>query len=125
MIMNEAEKKLVGELRSGRYRQTIGRLREIHPMVEGYCCLGVACDISGLGEWEGGEFKVFDESNFSEVLLPYSVLKWLGWKTARGLLNVRGQGNRELSLIELNDEGLSFDQIADVIEAGLVVKEGE
>lgn len=35
-------------LESGRYPQGYGRLRT----EDGYCCLGVLCDISRLGEWD-------------------------------------------------------------------------
>lgn len=35
-------------LESGKYKKGIGRLR----YGDSYCCLGVACDISGVGEWK-------------------------------------------------------------------------
>lgn len=35
-------------LESGKYKKGIGRLRD----GDSYCCLGVACDISGVGEWK-------------------------------------------------------------------------
>src|SRR5688572_5158099 len=41
-------RELVDALRSGKYKQAIGKLRN----EEGFCCLGVGADISGKGEWD-------------------------------------------------------------------------
>ena len=38
----------VKALRSGKYKRAVGQL---HDADGNYCVLGVACDISGLGEW--------------------------------------------------------------------------
>ena len=43
------KKKWVKALRSGKYEQCTGRL---HLKGDGYCCLGVLCDIVGAGRWE-------------------------------------------------------------------------
>ena len=44
-------------LRSGYYKQTTGALqRRDYGGREAYCCLGVACDISELGEWIGRNY---------------------------------------------------------------------
>lgn len=42
-------RKWIKALRSGRYKQGVKRLRGD----DKFCCLGVACDISGLGSWIG------------------------------------------------------------------------
>ena len=47
----EHRRELAAALRSGKYRQTRGRLRDS----KGFCCLGVACEISGVGKWNGDE----------------------------------------------------------------------
>lgn len=51
----ELKAKWVAALRSGNYEQGWGLLRGV---TDKYCCLGVACDISGQGQWikryEGG-----------------------------------------------------------------------
>lgn len=46
-------KRWVAALRSGEYRQTRGELRD----AAGFCCLGVACDISGTGKWDGPYYR--------------------------------------------------------------------
>ena len=49
MTPNKANIKLwVDALRSGKYQQARGALKT----GDAYCCLGVACDISGLGTWD-------------------------------------------------------------------------
>ena len=50
-VNKERVAALVAALRSGRYEQGHNRLKDEYG---GYCCLGVACDISGLGQ-TGGE----------------------------------------------------------------------
>lgn len=44
----EAIRTWVEALRSGRYEQAVGALRDD---ADRYCCLGVACDVSGIGAW--------------------------------------------------------------------------
>lgn len=127
--LNDAEKKLIAGLRSGDFKQVVGRLKR----TDGYCCLGVACEISGLGKWgakysESGGFSFRPNDGSIAVLtdLPEPVMKWLGWSTRPGKTHIIRRGvNYGFYLVELNDGGLTFDQIADVIEAGLMDKEGE
>lgn len=103
--MNENAKAWVAALRSGEYTQGQGQLVERHPDTDeliGHCCLGVACVIAeqatGVGFVEG-------------EILPRRVQRWLGLRTPAGEI----KGN--LALTELNDEGHSFDYIADLIES--------
>lgn len=114
--MNEAERKLVGALRGGRYAQTRGGLRDPH----GLCCLGVACDISGLGKWDSHDCYRIGENESSVSFLPEAVREWLGWYGRDGATEYDA-----VNLAALNDEGATFNQIADVIEAGLVKRAGE
>ena len=44
----------IEELESGEYEQCRATLRNSL----GFCCLGVLCDISGLGTWEDSVYKV-------------------------------------------------------------------
>lgn len=109
--MNENTTKLVEALRSGDYKQGQGLLR---PREDQFCCLGVACDISGLGEWQKsyvGSVYVYVTATGSGLVLPKEVMEWLGWATNEGYID------EETSLAALNDHGDSFEAIADVIEA--------
>lgn len=85
-------------LRSGDYDQGIGVLRD---SANRYCCLGVLCDVSGYGTWDGayrldGKIRVaiLVGTRFDEVLTRV--------------------GHRALTA--LNDRGLGFEVIADILE---------
>lgn len=106
--------KWVKALRSGKYKQTTGRLNRIG----NYCCLGVLCDISKLGTWVQPqnnigwlEYKSTDEFD-AAVFLPDSVQK------LTGMYSICGSDNKsKLSLMDLNDEKKwSFKKIAAYIE---------
>ena len=97
---------LVVALRSGEYTQALGHLRTR----DGYCCLGVACDIyrkeTGEGTWiqEGATYTFLRYDTF----LPHEVEAWYGiW----GIMLDAG------TMVNLNDDlRWNFDQIADELE---------
>ena len=122
----ENRKKWIEALRSGEYKQGMGVLREEDNK---FCCLGVACDISGLGEWKY-DLEDSDGINLSYVieesvkkysndgLLPLPVQFWVGLRSNAGDAFESG------SLIQINDTGSSFKEVADFIEKepeGLVI----
>lgn len=122
--MNEQQKqnlKLWAEaLRSGKYQQAQNSLKTD----DGYCCWGVACEISGLGTWSrcgyvnyftvnGGSCELHANSGNPPPEISYG---WAGLNRARDLILDRE--GFEHGLIELNDSGeFNFSQIADIIEA--------
>lgn len=129
----EVYKEWIEALRSGKYKQTKNVLKtrlSLNNEECGYCCLGVLCEIEkerfGLTEYapslyiedeedEGKEIPnpnpcfIFDET---EESLPVKAIKALGWADNNylGLIS----GNRKLAA--LNDEGVEFPEIADIIE---------
>ena len=106
--MNENAKKWVEALRSGRYKQTSMFLRR--KKISGFCCLGVACEISGLGQWDDDGAYLGDVST-----LPTEVCNWLGVKSWDPEITL--DGNKQ-TLSYLNDRNeLNFRQIADLIES--------
>jgi hypothetical protein len=109
--MNEMEAKLVEALRSGRYQQTMNCLKSVDNK---FCCLGVACDISGIGEWDNQLY--LDRFSF----LPLKVRDAYGWLFNDGLLMFTDRDDESIALSTLNDLGFTFNQIADIIQAGLV-----
>lgn len=118
--MNDNAKKWVEALRSGAYKQGVGRLRD---KADGYCCLGVACDLyikSHPNElrWEGGVspgvVEVGDATYSEEAVLHNAVREWLGLATHEGRCVSSNYG--ETSLAELNDSGSIFQEIANLIE---------
>lgn len=113
----------VEALRSGKYQQITGALHDNG----GFCCLGVACDISEVGAWEaeqgwnGNYYIIGDEVD--DTLLPTPVRDWLGLAN-----NDASTPDGKLKLWRLNDDGTPFEQIADIIEAepdGLLADEAK
>jgi len=114
-------KQWVDALRSGKYKQGTGRLRD----GDMYCCLGIACDISGLGEWiedwskDGNNFdhafSYFVDDVAMPGLLPNSVQDWLGVSTLTVSFD-----NDTNCLTKVNDVGWDFNMIADIIESGRI-----
>lgn len=102
-------RKWVKALRSGKYEQGRGLLKDSQGA---FCCLGVACDISGLGEWYAGNYYK-TESGTSLKDLPNDVREWLG---LRGSYGTYGSN----SLVNRNDTPsrghLTFKGIASLIE---------
>jgi hypothetical protein len=93
--MNAQAKLWVEALRSGEYKQTSGALKD---EFDGYCCLGVLCEISGL-EWDR-----------TGLYLPPNVIRWAKLKESNG-----AYGDSRC-LAHDNDCGKSFLEIADIIE---------
>ena len=113
----EHRKQWVEALRSGKYQQATGQLR--NPETDGMCCLGVACDISGLGRWNETDYSTLARNYYGDLGAPGSeMLSWLGLSDGCG--DFAGG-----ALTELNDNGKTFSEIADIIEAepeGLIAK---
>jgi len=101
----EHRKQWIFALRSGEYNQGILSLKNQNA----FCCLGVACDISGLGEWS--EHKDGDFSYIGEFCdLPVEVANFYG-------ISISNNNFGTTYLAKLNDiDKYSFHQIADIIE---------
>jgi hypothetical protein len=121
--MNERIKKLwLDALRSDKYKQGRDRLRHDN----GFCCLGVLCDIVKDeigGRWEGPAdnpiFVVGDE--YATGALPYAVQELAELKQSNPEIEaiMIKDENAPVSLAGMNDHGVSFAKIADIIEEHL------
>ena len=106
----ELKKKWLAALRSGDYTQDTGRLKKDN----GFCCLGVLCDISGLGQWIPhpslpDEYDDGSDQNQRRVYLPWNVHVHSGLTA-----------DNEYDLARMNDQRkLTFSQIADYVEENL------
>lgn len=113
--------KWLKALRSGDYPRTTGQLRDEN----GFCCLGVLCNIHAQ---EHPELAVKETSKFSYMdafgHLPPAVVEWAGLMEVASEkdaaeptdINVTYRG-QATTLVNLNDtDRLSFKQIANVIE---------
>lgn len=119
-MIKEKAMELVAALRSGKFQQC----REVLRYDNTYCCLGVACEISGLSEFSiapAYENKYTYLNAFSA--LPLEVQKYYGLRDNCGAFLMANATwpasirSRAWSLATLNDEAeLNFNQIADFIE---------
>jgi hypothetical protein len=113
----ERLRKWVEALESDAYPQTKGKLRTD----EGFCCLGVACDVYMKevgGTWEAAEVSFNDHMVYvfgsATEMLPSSVAEWFGIHHAPEFIVDDGVTEEATSL---NDErGWDFHQIADAIK---------
>jgi hypothetical protein len=114
--MNKRVKRLwIKALRSGKYKQGAGFLRQSADGGNGYayCCLGVLCEIYSKqtgsdGAWNDRVFRTTKGS--SSGALPEAVQEWAGIDVPDPLLG------RTLMASTLNDKGKSFTFIAGRIE---------
>lgn len=118
----EIKQKWVEALRSGKYNQTEVSLKDC----QGHCCLGVLCEIRCK------ELGVNSDTFFSEVLedtggqgfLNKSMLTWAEFDETvifeqhETAFSINPKGIK-MSLHELNDNGYTFNYIADIIEKHL------
>lgn len=136
----------IEELRSGNYDQGGGDLHAIIPKGfdvydEKFCCLGVLCLMAkraGVVQDErvlAGRAVAYGASG-ETAYLPEEVIEWAGLKyegkrqyTESDIEEPRGfltQGTRENawrdseSLSGMNDSGVPFDEIADVIQTKVI-----
>ena len=118
--MNDNVKKWIEALRSGKYGQTKGKLRNYEE--NEFCCLGVACDVfakeTGQGYWSaGGVFHIngdYYESN--DNVLPKTVMEWLGLRNPSGTFNEYTPRGNKRNLAMMNDHGGTFENIAKLLE---------
>lgn len=122
--MKEKVKNLwVEALRSGKYKQGKLALKT----EDGYCCLGVLCDIYAKTQKKKGFSKIPSGSIYDfghdkrETDLPIDVKKWAQISDKRIRISISNDQIEERTpqsyLMFLNDfEKKSFDQIATFIE---------
>lgn len=121
-------------LRSNRYQQTKGTLRQKFEKGYGYCCLGVACNLVGNGKgWHVADnssgygakrFGWGDLSNDATMGFPF-IDSALTVEVNPNCLTDHHSGrysdrpvkvNALSTLIDLNDDGRPFTEIADFID---------
>jgi hypothetical protein len=103
---------LVAALRSGVFPQAKGALCRVIAAIAAYCCLGLGCELARptfAGEWRvvrGTSTSAFYDGYDEQVQYPSS-----------GFMYEFYGIHYEFKLANLNDDGYSFNQIADYIEA--------
>lgn len=108
------KKKWLKALRSGKYIQGTGYLKEIRTIenkkVTTYCCLGVACHVAGAS-------GITDKLVILNGLADHSgkLIKSIN-KVPKILHGIAGDNKIVEKLTNMNDKGESFNKIADWIE---------
>lgn len=101
---------LVAALRSGAYAQTHRNLASGPTEAPScFCVMGLACHLSGLGQWEpfqGGELYFRSGPRAHLIFAAPAVLDYYGFSN-----------KEENDLIYANDHNASFEDLADLIEA--------
>lgn len=111
----EIKERWVTALRSGKYQQGRGTLKNEH---EHFCCLGVLCDLHA-NETHHTWSQSIVPGNFvygrAVHFLPVEVQVWSGLASSVG----RYGDNDDDTLMFENDSGRSFSEIANIIEEKL------
>ena len=112
------KRKWLAALRSGKYKQGPGYL--YNSSKETYCCLGVLCGIEGATTKQMAGGTLPDEIGMFKELVPTrseltSAQKKNGYVNKFYAFSVMYKGEMT-SLAALNDSGVSFNEIADIIE---------
>lgn len=114
----KVKKKWLKALRSRKYKQGKNLLRKD----DEYCCLGVLCDLHSQEHrnvWKPGT-KQHPENCYTYIegwaMLPEVVRLWSGLNESVPIVEYQ---EKETNLGELNDGGISFEEISQIIEAQL------
>ena len=118
-MVPEVKAKWLAALRSGDFKQGQGSLHTIEPVVgERFCCLGVLCKLAAdegvipapiRSDFARKNWVVYDGA---ASLLPKSVSRWSGIADGFGAYGESGLA----TLANDNDAGMTFPEIADIIE---------
>lgn len=110
MNQTEARAAWVAALRSGQYAQGRAHLCKESK----HCCLGVACELA-IADGVEIERKICNTTlvrfNGNSGAMPLAAMSWLGLREPDGSLK---DGR---SLASLNDQGYSFEALAQIIES--------
>ena len=122
MAMNpEIKAKWLEALRSGRYTQA---KEQLHIKDDGFCCLGVLCDVLDPTQWKdeyGAMYYCGERSTLPDNILMTVELGANRCVSIPSRVHLAvGYGvSSAKTLAEMNDRGATFEEIADIIEKEL------
>lgn len=125
----QVKEKWIDALRSGKYEQGSEKLRS----VDGYCCLGVLCDLYAQEQNKEWDLKGIDEENHQVMdywyfdgeseFLPDSVREWAGITFNNPKVRVDVTENDDEDdwfyqdeIANLNDTGYTFEELSKLIQ---------
>lgn len=109
-------RKWIAALRSGVYWPCKNQLRHD----DTFCPLGVACDISGLGDWHGWTYQIsYTNATF---VMPDEVLNWLGIDNSYPRIISDLNDTCDYSFLEIADR-IEFDYPELKLEESVVVED--
>lgn len=130
-MKNNIMKKWVKALRSGKFKQGTGTLKQFNKQGQAqHCCLGVLCELYNQ-EMKKNKKKMLSEticdndSDFSHGYsrfggkkedLPKEVKDWSGISNSMGEFTTDNPIHDQYNLADLNDTGRKFKTIANIIE---------
>jgi hypothetical protein len=109
-------------LRSGNFKQGQGRLIHNHNGEFTFCCLGVLCEVENTPrQFTRGHYNYLGNISILPDAIPqYQTFADSGAFPSHVTVDIIDKDGNTLqdnkSLTELNDNGLSFDLIADIID---------
>lgn len=106
-VFTELQLKWLEALESGKYKQGRFRLKNDSNGQDTYCCLGVACEVAGIKPVLVDNARWEYEEMFS--VPPDRLVSELGLNDMNGM--IMGEG----CLINMNDSGSTFAEIAQFI----------
>lgn len=111
----EAAMRWADALESGKYKQTIGMLKD----ERGYCCLGVLCEVDGIKKEDivsGDKQRIYTlyGKDRDRCFLPTElVYKYdMSSRRAHVYTSIKHRGKTYDNLAEMNDAGVRFKTIA-------------
>jgi hypothetical protein len=115
----QIKEQWIAALESGKYTQAVGTLKEYskNEKVHRHCCLGVLCEIYRKTN-SIKITKIYDDDiiyhqfNGSSEVLPLDVQEWAGIDEMGSFKSITGED----TLANLNDNGKSFTEIAEIIK---------
>ena len=124
-------KKWVKALRSGKFKQGQGTLRQFNKKGQAqHCCLGVLCELYNETMKKSkkktlSEETIYTDADFSHGYsrfgnktedLPKEVMNWAGIDNSIGAFTNDNPIHDQYDLANLNDTGRKFKTIANIIE---------
>ena len=108
-MKKDIAEKWATALRSGDYTQQRGSLANLCRTQ--HCCLGVLCEVAIENGVVLDTYETVPGFDDERAYLPFRVQEWAGMRDRYGrFVDVRDD------LVRMNDEGYTFDAIANVID---------